>query len=155
MTNCLRSIRGYATIAISSVVLAATASPVSAQSDWRLHVQQQLQERGQGLRQQGFALMPEIPVGSLSEGEQKVLSFGLDGGGDYAFLGMCDSDCSDLDLRLDTVDGQEVDSDYQIDNTPAVYVENLGRSGTYLLTIGMAACVSGSCRYGVGVFRRR
>ena len=69
---------------------------------------------------------------------------------DYAIIGACDQDCSDLDIYL-YVDGTEVDSDTEIDDTPVLtFTAPSGQS--VRARIKMYDCDTSICYYGVGLY---
>ena len=70
-------------------------------------------------------------------------------GGDTYFVGVCDENCSDLDLVVSDSSGRQVGEDFELDDVPMVQVAT---AGVYSVEVRMAAC-SDSCHWGVGVFR--
>jgi hypothetical protein len=92
-------------------------------------------------------------IGSLRTGASYSHSIRLNGGTSYQLVGVCDNDCSDLDLRLFDSAGREVDSDLLTDDTPVVSVQPR-RTGTYTVRAIMTTCSQEPCRYGIGVYGR-
>jgi len=92
-------------------------------------------------------------IGSLREGATYNHTLQLNGGTAYSLIGVCDNDCSDLDLRLYDANGREVASDVLTDDTPVVNVTPR-RTGTYTVRAIMTTCSSEPCRYGIGVYGR-
>ncbi|MFL5541750.1 MAG: hypothetical protein ACJ8J0_22380 [Longimicrobiaceae bacterium] len=92
-------------------------------------------------------------IGSLRTGASGNHTLQLNAGTSYALIGVCDNDCSDLDLRLFDPSGREVASDLLTDNTPVVNVTPR-RTGTYTVRAIMTACSDQPCRYGIGVYGR-
>lgn len=70
-------------------------------------------------------------------------------GGDTYFVGVCDENCSDLDIVVSDSSGRQVGEDFELDDVPMVQVP---AAGVYSVEVRMATC-SGSCHWGVGVFR--
>ena len=99
----------------------------------------------------GFRLQDDIVSGDLRQGQNEEFELQLEAGKTYIIVGVCDGDCSDLDMALTTSGGDEVDSDYADDDVPMVTVE-VQRSATYNLMVRMAACSIEPCAYGVSVF---
>lgn len=116
-------------------------------------VRQQLDTAAQKLGKSGFELTHQIHTGELRQNEQEDVTVELDRGRSYVIVGVCDSDCKDVDLRLLNPRGREVDSDVERDDYPAVAVEP-DRSEKYTVRAIMATCNSAPCRYGFGVFAR-
>lgn len=125
------------------------ASPAQAQDQWMQQVSAQLEAVVEALDAEGLAPAGDPHGGALNEGESEEVELELTAGS-YLIVGVCDADCSDLDLLL-TSDGEEVDSDYEADDTPVLAVD-VEEGGTLMLTVEMPACSSGPCRFGVGVF---
>jgi hypothetical protein len=100
---------------------------------------------------QGFRLQDDVVSGDLEQGGEEEFELELEGGKTYIIVGVCDGDCSDLDLALTTAGGDAVDSDYEMDDVPMVTVE-VEESGIYHLKVEMATCSVEPCAFGVGVF---
>jgi hypothetical protein len=103
------------------------------------------------MRTQGFVQQGAFRFGRLNEGERGALRIDLMGGNNYIVIGVCDSDCDNLDLVLSNAAGTEVDSDYDLDDVPTLAAE-VARNGTYQLTVSMASCSIEPCGYGIAVF---
>ena len=100
---------------------------------------------------QGFSKQDEFVTGTLQQGEDSEFELQLDGGKTYIIVGVCDGDCTDLDMSLTTASGTDVDSDFEEDDVPMVMVE-VAQGATYNLMVRMAACSVEPCGFGVGVF---
>jgi hypothetical protein len=100
---------------------------------------------------EGFRLQDDIVTGDLRQGEDEQFELELEGGRTYIIVGVCDGDCSDLDMALTTAGGEDVDSDYETDDVPMVMVE-VPRGAVYHLKVEMATCSVEPCAFGVGVF---
>lgn len=128
------------------------ASPARAQDQWMQQVAAQLDAVVDALDTEGLTPAGDPHGGALNEGESEEVELELTAGS-YLIVGVCDADCSDLDLLL-SHDGDEVDSDYEDDDTPVLAVE-VEEGGTLILRVEMAACGNGPCRFGIGVFSTR
>jgi hypothetical protein len=84
--------------------------------------------------------------GSLFEGERTYEYFWLTAGSLHVIDGRCDLDCRDLDLRLFSPDGVEIDNDLLSDDVPVVSVRP-ARSGRYRVEVIMAHCALEPCSY--------
>jgi hypothetical protein len=105
------------------------------------------------MRGEGFALQGGFLTGSLANGAREALTLNL-AAGSHVVMAVCDEDCSDLDLQLADAAGNEVGSDYELDDVPMVAAE-VSRAGRYRLTVSMASCSIEPCAYGVAVFKQR
>jgi hypothetical protein len=103
------------------------------------------------LAERGYQRTGEVRTGSLTQGERESISLTLGAGLDFAIVGLCDNDCSDLDLRLYDQSGAEVDADIETDDSPVVELTPRS-SGTYRVEIVMVSCSVSPCYYGLGVF---
>lgn len=65
-------------------------------------------------------------------------------------VGVCDNDCSDVDLRLYDANGSLIDEDILEDDVPIVEVPGPGQ---YTAEVAMPGCSTSICYYGVGLFR--
>jgi hypothetical protein len=127
------------------------AAQARAQSEWEQQVQDQLRTAGDVLGPDGYTLRGEPHTGSLKNESSEDFSIVLDGGVRYILVGVCDNDCTDVDLMLRDESGQEVDSDYEDDDVPMVEAAPT-RTARYTVQVYMANCGTEPCFYGVGVF---
>lgn len=93
--------------------------------------------KGKGMSRTGF-----VSDGKLASGAQKRVSATLPAGS--LVLGICDGDCTDLNLYLIDANGQEVDNDTKDDDLPILAVPD---KGSYTINVEMKACGSSGCRY--------
>ena len=140
-------------IALAAGAMLLVSSPATAQDEWTRQVRSQLRAAGERFEQDGYELTHDISTGSLNQGASYRVTMDLSIGTEYFIMGVCDEDCSDLDLVLYDRAGNIVDSDMAMDDYPIVNVVP-SRSGTYTVEVRMATCSIAPCRYGVGVFGR-
>jgi hypothetical protein len=95
-------------------------------------------------------LTHEIWMGELRDEESRSLSIRLEANVEYLILGVCDEDCSDIDLVLKR-GGSTIDEDVATDDYPIVSVTP-GKAEDYQLEVKMVACSANPCRYGVAVY---
>ncbi|HEX6039697.1 hypothetical protein [Longimicrobium sp.] len=127
------------------------AAPAHAQPEV---IRTQLDSAAVLVGNEGFRLQDDIVAGELGQGASDEYELELEGGMTYIIIGVCDGDCSDLDLALTTSGGDDVDSDYETDDVPMVMVE-VERGQTYSLKVEMAACSVEPCAFGIGVYGKR
>jgi hypothetical protein len=141
-------------IAICMCAAALVPSAVRAQADaWEGQVRRLLDEGGKTFRDRGYSLTHSPTIGSLGKGRDQSLEVQLESGKQYVFFGVCDTDCSDLDMALydgGTMLGQDVETD----DVPIV-THTPTRSGTFQLKVSMVTCTNEPCRYGVGVYAKQ
>lgn len=129
-------------------------SSSSSEGDrWEGVVRRQLDEAGKVATDKGYAMSHEIFMGRLDDDASESLNIPLDGGTKYILVGVCDQDCSDVDLTIYDPDGNEVDSDLLTDDKPVLELDPRS-NGRYRVKVSMVACTANPCRYGVGVWAK-
>jgi hypothetical protein len=124
-----------------------------AQAQWRQQVTSQIDQFQERMSESGFRLAEETRTGSLGAGQRESLTATLRSGVEYMILGVCDNDCTDVDLRLYDELGSEVDTDLEVDDYPIVSATP-SRSGEYRIEVAMVTCSTEPCFYGVGIFSK-
>ena len=71
----------------------------------------------------------------------------------YLIVGVCDGDCDDLDLQIDTPSGDTLDTEIEDDDAPVLEFTTDADSFYYKLLVDMVSCDTDACFYGVGVFK--
>jgi hypothetical protein len=141
-------------IVLAVLAMALVGSSLEAQdSRWHRQISSQLTRYGDVFSNEGYARTHELKSGSLDDDESEYFTLELDAGRHYALLGVCDEDCTDVDLRLYDENGNEVDSDVEMDDYPVVEVRPL-RTARFRVKVVMSTCSTSPCFYGVGVFAK-
>lgn len=99
----------------------------------------------------GYSLTHDPFIDALYHGRSDYITINLRAGTSYGIVGVCDSDCRDLDIALYDSRGNLIASDLQDDDIPAITITP-SRSGTYRVRVDMASCNTNACYYGIGVF---
>ncbi|HEX5869256.1 MAG TPA: hypothetical protein VFY65_02505 [Longimicrobium sp.] len=136
-------------IALAAAAVALVSTPAHAQPGI---ITTQLDSAVVLMGGNGFVPVDDAVTGSLGQGEDEEFELELEAGNQYFVVGVCDGDCSDLDLVL-TRGSDEIEADRELDDVPMLAIEN--QSGTFVLSVQMATCSSAQCHYGVRVFRSR
>ena len=105
------------------------------------------------VEKEDFEEAHEPVYGRLEEGDDEELQMRVRAGQTYIFVGVCDENCSDLDIIVTDEDGDELESDVELDDTPMVMFE-AKTSGTITVTVSMATC-GDDCHYGMGIYTDR
>lgn len=136
-------------------LLAALLMPgsLAGQAEWAERAQAQFERAGESFREDGYELVGSIRSGTLPAHQDEDQWFELEAGQDYALVGVCDADCSDVDLELFDASGREVYSDLETDDVPVVFVTT-GEAGRYRASVGMVDCSVEPCYYGIAVYAR-
>ncbi|SOD03109.1 hypothetical protein SAMN05216486_10823 [bacterium JGI 053] len=157
-TSTLRPlVRGIVLAALAaSAQGCATGSRGGASSggdQWTQTVLRQLSTVDGIARNEGMTRLGNPLVGSLTPRATTMLQMNLQAGRRYRLFGVCDNDCSDLDLRLVDPSGAAVAEDVAADDVPIV-AYTAQRSGSYRVQVIMTTCSVSPCRYGVSLYGR-
>jgi hypothetical protein len=71
----------------------------------------------------------------------------------YGIVGVCDNDCSDVDLFLLDNSGRVIARDIDYDDTPAIFYRP-SRAATFTVRISMVRCSVNPCRFGIALYSR-
>jgi hypothetical protein len=140
--------------ALVSMLATGVAAPttVAAQSsEYNRQLDEQLRQSRSTYLPSGQTLVRGPLGGSLDEGGTINYSFQFVAGRSYTILGVCDNDCSDLDITLYDPAGNQVAEDVLTDDKPVASV-TARRSGRYRATISMASCSTGACFYALAAY---
>ena len=104
---------------------------------------------GSNARTQGYTRIVAGPIyGRLSKDMTESHELAVVGGNDYALMGACDNDCSNLDLKVYDTSGTLQLQDVAADDTP-VLTFTANSTGRDRVEVVMAACSRNPCFYGV------
>jgi tetratricopeptide (TPR) repeat protein len=126
--------------------------PTSTQGVRETRVRSQLGEAAAALKMGGLVPSHEVFIGSLNNNTYKEIAYTLQAGGHYLLVGICDDDCSDLDLKLYDGNHKLIAEDTDSDDTPSIAV-TAGSSGRFYLRVIMATCSLDPCRFGIQSFK--
>ena len=135
------------------------ATPLAAQNHLNT-IRQQLDAGSARLAQSGYrldtnALKTHALTGLLPQDGSVALILDLTAGRNYQIMGVCDTDCDDLDLRLFDIANVEdpIKEDVLVDDVPILsFIAN--KTGTYLLFVDLAECSEEYCYFGVSVLTK-
>jgi hypothetical protein len=142
----------YLRAAVMALVLIAGAGRAEAQGEPSI-LTVQLDAAARALQQEAFTERGVRHSGGLGEGGSSVIALQFEAGLQYLVVGVCDEDCSDLDFDLSGPSGEQVDDDYEVDDTPIVTAE-VTVAGGYELTVSMASCSAERCGFAVAIFAK-
>ncbi|MBN8607912.1 MAG: toll/interleukin-1 receptor domain-containing protein [Caulobacterales bacterium] len=122
-----------------------------------VNYQQQILERLAQVEQsfvaQGFQQMAEPVAGQLQQGAYANTPATLEVGGEYRIIGVCDSDCGDLDLILYDQNNNVISQDNMQDATPIVAVAPQW-TGPFTVQAVMHNCTVQPCYYALVLYGR-
>jgi hypothetical protein len=131
----------------------ALATEAAAQNSFQQQVRSQIQTASNTIRGNGYIADRDPITGSLNNAANESMMVNLQGGTRYAIVGVCDNDCSDVDLRIWAPDGSQLTEDVATDDTPVLEF-TATVTGQYRLSVMMATCRTNPCYWGVQVFKR-
>jgi len=133
-------------------LLILSAHNASAQNQYEQQVLTQLDQVGASFTEIGYDIV--VRKGdSLKDGETKRYTVNLTSGTTYSLVGVCDVDCSDLDLTLFDDNNNLIVEDTMVDDAPVIEFEAL-ETGQFSLDVKMYDCSEDICYYGVALFER-
>jgi hypothetical protein len=134
----MRKLLLAAALASTGLMLIAATAPAQDVLD------QLVEKTNEFFASKGFSPTGFVSNGALGAGESKTVTVNLKGASGYGIIGVCDTDCGDLNLNLINANGDEADSDVKDDDLPVVVTAD---SGSYTLKISMVKCKVAKCRY--------
>ena len=105
------------------------------------------------VRSEGFMFVAGPFAGALAQQRARQININLRAGQEYRFVGTCDSNCSDMDLRLFDPNGQQVAQDTANDTTPMLRVR-AATTGPHRVEVAMYRCSATECWYAFNVYSR-
>jgi len=141
---------GVAAVAAAGLAVAG-AAPTIAQATNEALVNQLLGTAAGMAKERGFSSTHSRHNGSLNVNQTETVTLDLNAGTSYMVIGLCDQDCSDIDLWISDENGYEIDSDTLEDDVPIVEVTPR-RNARFSIRAKMITCNVEPCFYGIGVY---
>ncbi len=131
------------------------ASPAGAQvpDPFARDLAQQLARAETILSNEGYSRAAGPFAGGLSQRSSRRYTVTLRAGQDYRIVGVCDSRCRDIDLRVLDQNNAVIVQDLLDDRVPVVQVRPRV-TGQYDIELSMFACGAQPCWYAVNVYAR-
>lgn len=130
-----------------AAVSALTLSSVMAYADTSDYMAQARRNANEaGYYSTGFA-----QYDSLSEDERRTYTMRTTPGVRYAVIGVCDIDCTDLDIAI-SKDGTVLETDYETDDNPIV--QFTAHASSYQVRVDMEDCSNNPCYYRIEGFSK-
>jgi len=143
---------------VSAILVAAlgcvAVSEANAQNSFQQQVRNYLNRAATTLVERGYQPDREPVTGSLADDARESMMINLTGGSRYAIVGVCDNDCTDVDLRIWDPSGTRLAEDIATDDTPVLEF-TATVTGQYRVSVEMATCNTAPCYWGFQVFVRR
>jgi hypothetical protein len=151
-----RSVPAYILRALPLVLaLLALAPPAGAQTAqvYEDMARRQLDALRNTAVEHGYAPVRDYHLDRLDGDSRASLFLTLQAGASYLITGVCDQDCSDIDMRVYDAKRVLVASDEEEDDVPVIQVSPK-QTGEYRIEVEMYDCSAEPCYYGIGFFRR-
>lgn len=146
--------RKLARLAAAGVLLAVTAAPAFAQdAEYRAQLQSQLNAARQLFQGENMEVAAGPFFGSLDEGAKETYTLRVQRGETYNIVGVCDNDCSDLDIRLYNAGGTLLAEDQLEDDVPIVELVPTA-NGTVRIEVEMYKCSAEPCFFAVEAYQK-
>ena len=128
---------------------ASTSTPNIPRSEYTTQVDGSLVRLASNARAQGYSRVVAGPIyGRLAEDATESHQMQVVAGNDYALMGGCDNDCTDINIRIFDAAGTMLMEDVASDDTP-VLTFTAQTSGRYRIESVMHSCSRNPCFYGV------
>jgi hypothetical protein len=133
--------------------LSTTTESIAFQDNpWARNVRRQLRAHASTMADYDIVASHDVFVDTLKKGYYKDVNYRLEAGVRYIFVGACDQDCTDLDMKLFDDNWQLIASDTQPDAEPVIIITTR-RTTTFHLRVIMEACTANPCWWGVGAYK--
>ena len=148
-----RSVSKATRVALGLGMLATLVAAAPAEDEWEKQVRALLERAANATSSNGFVETHDSRLSSLKDDESETWTIKLNAGTEYRIIGVCDNDCSDLDLKLFNAAGTNVSEDVETDDVPVLLITPPA-TREYTVRAIMVDCDASPCRYGVGVYGR-
>lgn len=138
---------------MAAILVVALASPASAQvpDPYARALAQRLAAAEHLLNDNGYQRAAGPFAGGLSARQGRRFPVTLRAGQDYRIVGVCDSRCGDLDLRLYDSSNALIGQDVLEDDTPILHVRPT-MTGQYWIEAIMYRCSGDPCFFAFNVY---
>ena len=139
---------------VATALICASGTVAAQTNRWERQVQDQLQRTLTTLGGDLSGHTTPTKTGVLNAEESEWFAVTLSAGVSYAIVGVCDNDCSRLQLVLTTPDRNELATDRRGENFPVVRFTP-PETRLFRVKVVMDACLVSPCWYGVAVVERQ
>ena len=143
--------------ALFAALALLAAAPAAAQvpDPYARELAHKLAQAEQVLSESGYSRAAGPFAGGLAPRESRTYTVTLRAGLDYRVIGVCDSRCGDIDLRLYDPSHNQIAQDVLDDNIPVLQVRPASTGG-YQIEVDMYRCSAAPspCWYAFNVYSR-
>lgn len=130
------------------------SSDVPDATDYEGQVRYQLDSIHRRVSRSGYTRVIEGHIAQIDADATERFTIDLEAGQEYQIVGVCDNDCTDIDLRLYDPSGNLVDEDVLEDDVPVVTVTP-DQAGQYAIDGIMYECQTDFCYIGLAAWARQ
>lgn len=149
MVTCFRK----AAAGLAALALLTGAAAAQVPDPFARELAQRLSRAESLLTENGYARAAGPFAGGLPAQRAQRFTVMLRAGQDYRIVAVCDSRCSDVDLRLFTANNQLIAQDVLDDAVPIIHVRP-AMTGNYDIEAVMARCAGDPCWFAFNVYSR-
>jgi len=131
--------------------LSLVCTPLSAQDAYLDQLRLQFESMAENMAGDGLYPDLEMFTGTAPAGGTERVTLMLQAGVVYQIVGVCDTDCSDVDLVLYDPKGAQINEDVLEDDVPIVEFTPRA-TARYTVEVAMITCASEPCYWGVQAF---
>jgi hypothetical protein len=139
--------------ALAAMTLAASPAAAQVPDPYARELAQRLSRAETVLVENGYARAAGPFAADLRGGDQRQFSLMMRAGQDYRVVGVCESRCRDLDLRVFDANGRLIGQDVLEDNVPVVHVRPR-TTGRHTVEVTMVRCAQAPCWFAFNVYSR-
>ena len=141
---------GGITLILSGAIITTVANSAEI-SEEQEQVICQLKETVERQNREGKKLVFVPLLGRVSTGKETRFTVQLIGEINYAIMGACDENCSELNLTLNNANGERIALDETQDGMPVISFTPPSSSG-YQITAIIDECQTENCEFGILLF---
>ena len=134
-----------------AVGVAVSSEAFAQGNQYQQQIANQITQAATLVKSQGYNPDRAPMMGSLNDDAEESIMVNLNAGTRYAFVGVCDNDCTDVDLQLFAGDGTKIAEDLDTDDKPVLQF-TANYSGAHRMKVLMPSCNQNPCYYGVQIF---
>jgi hypothetical protein len=149
----MSSLTKKAAVAMAALALLAVPAAAQVPDPFARELAQRLSRAEVLLTENGYARAAGPFAGGLNERQGRRFTVLLRAGQDYRIVGVCESRCRDLDLRLLDANETLVAQDVLDDSVPVIHVRP-NATGQYTIETLMTRCTAAPCWFAFNVYSR-
>ncbi len=134
-----------------AVGVAVSSEAFAQGNQYQQQIANQINQAATLVKSQGYSPDRAPMMGSLNDDAEESIMVNLNAGTRYAFVGVCDNDCTDVDLQLFGGDGTKIAEDMATDDKPVLQF-TATYTGAHRMKVLMPSCNQNPCYYGVQIF---